>query len=97
MRIWYGIVRNAMETYPRCRNALTRNLARFGTSYERSTSPSSSNSVRWRSSAIEWSAFSVSLAERGSDPSTGRSAPWIRAIGGESTLTWRSDPSRSTT
>ena len=43
------------------------------------------------------SAASVSSAVSGSVPSIGRSSPWTRAIGGDGTLTCRSEPSRSTT
>ena len=39
----------------------------------------------------------VSSSVTGSAPSIGRSAPWTRAIGGEATLTCRSEPSCSTT
>ena len=51
---------------------------------------------RPRRRAMCSSAASVSSSVSGSEPSIGASSPWRRAIGGEPTLTCRSEPSRST-
>ena len=98
VRTWYGIARQAMETWPRWRKALTRKRETPSSSYAKSASPTSANSASMDLSSRMCSrALSVSSPVRGGAPSIGARAPWTRAIGGESTLTCRSEPSRSTT
>jgi hypothetical protein len=76
VRTWNGIARQAIETQPRWRKALTRNRDSPRISYEKSTSPSSANSFsRAASASMCSSAASVSSSLRLSESSIGFSAP----------------------
>src|SRR5207247_2383382 len=84
--------RRTIEIEPRCRNTFARKRPTFATEYAKSTSPRSAN-VALRSCGTMPSAIAcVSIGPSGSR--SRRIKPWgNRIIGGDPTLTWRSDPS----
>ena len=84
--------RRTIEIEPRCRKTFARKRPTFATEYAKSTSPRSANAA-FRSCGTMPSAIAcVSIGPSGSR--SRRIKPWgNRIIGGDPTLTWRSDPS----